>query len=176
MAAEKWRIRDAASEVILYKEGGEDLTYQSVVLTSVETWIQRMLDGLKLLQEEENKAKKNVEVAQKSADELPGLEWNKNEKVLKKLKVTLQFELENLEYSKSRIVTLYADPNDLDLWATWSTKVESLEKSMQSLKKQIQELEGITREVNQDTFDTLEKLRVIKEKIVDANAKIAKRR
>ena len=54
-------------------------------------------------------------MAQKLADELPGSEWIKNEKVLKKLKVILQFELKNLEYSKSRTVTLCARPNDLDL-------------------------------------------------------------
>ena len=51
-----------------------------------------------------------------------------------------------------------------------------MEKNTQSLKKQIQELEGVTREVNQDTLDALEKLRVIKEKTVDANAEIAKKK
>ena len=92
LATKKWRIRDAPSEVIPYKEGGEELTYQSVVFTSMELGIERMLDGLKLFEEEEDKAQKNVEVAQKSANELPGSEWIKNEKVLKKLKVKLQFE------------------------------------------------------------------------------------
>ena len=45
LAAEKWQIRDAPNEVIQYKEGEENLTYQSVVLTSLEAGIQRMHDG-----------------------------------------------------------------------------------------------------------------------------------
>ena len=36
LAAKKWQIRDAPSAVIQYEEGEENLTYQSVVLTSLE--------------------------------------------------------------------------------------------------------------------------------------------
>ena len=95
---------------------------------------------------------------------------------MKKLKVKLQFKLEDLEYSKSRTVALCARPEKLDLWATWSVKVDSLEESTKSLKQQIQDLEGLCREDNQDTLDALENLRVIKEKVKDANAEIAKKK
>ena len=135
-----------------------------------------MHDGLRVLEEEEDRAMKNVEVVWKSVDAHAGADWNKkNYKNLKKLKVKLQFELEDLEYSKSRTVALYASLEDLDLWATWSTKVDSLEESTKSLKQQIQDLEGLFREDNQNTLDALEILRVIKEKVEDANAEIAKK-
>ena len=144
LAAEKWQIRDASSAVIQYKEGGEDLAYQSVVLTSSEARIQEMHNGLTVLEEEEDRAIKNVEVVRRSIDAHGGADWNKkNYETLKKLKVKLQFELEDLE-SKSRTVALCADPKDLDLWATWSTKVDSLEESTKSLKHQIQDLEGFS--------------------------------
>ena len=94
-----------------------------------------MHDGLRVLEEEEDIAMKNVEVVRRSVDANVGADWNKkNYKNLKKLKVKLQFELEDLEYLKSRIVALCASPEDLDLWATWSTKVDSLEESTKSLK------------------------------------------
>ena len=64
LAAEKWRIRDVPSEIILYKEGGEELTYQSMVLTSLETGIQWMHHGLKVFLKKKHKAKENVEVVQ----------------------------------------------------------------------------------------------------------------
>ena len=136
-----------------------------------------MHDGLRVLEEEEDRAMKNVEVVQRSADAHAVAYWNKkNYETLKKLKVKLQFELEDLEYSKSRTVALCADLEDLDMWATWSTKVDSLEESTKSLKHQIQDLEGLSREDNQDTLNALEILRVIKEKVKDANAEIAKKR
>ena len=136
-----------------------------------------MHNGLRVLEEEEDRAMKNVEVVRRSENEHAGADWNKkNYKTLKKLKVKLQFELEDLEYLKSRTVSLCADLEDLDLWATWSTKVDSLEESTESLKHQIQDLEGLSREDNQDTLDALEILRVIKEKLKDANAEIAKKR
>ena len=120
---------------------------------------------------------KNVEVVQRSTDANAGADWNKkNNEILKKLKVKLQFEIEDLEYSKSRTIALCASLEELDLWATWSLKVDSLEESTKSLKQQIQDLEGLCREDNQDTLDALENLRVIKEKVKDANAEIAKKR
>ena len=54
--------------------------------------------------------------------------------------------------------------------------MDSLEESTKSLKQQIQDLEALCREENQDTLDALENLRVIKEKVKDANAEIAKKR
>ena len=177
LAAEKWQIRDAPNQIIQYKEGEENLTYKSVVLISLETEIQRMHDGLRVLEEEEDRAMKNVEVVRRSTDAHAGVDWNKkNNENLKKAKVKLQFELEDLEYSKSRTVALCASPEQLDLWATWSGKVDSLEESTKSLKQQIQDLESLCREDNQDTLDALENLRVIKEKVKDANAEIAKKR
>ena len=136
-----------------------------------------MHDGLRVLEEEEDRAMKNVEVVRRSTDAQAGADWNnKNNKNLKKLKVKLQFELEDLEYSKSRTVDLCASLEKLDLWATWSVKVDSLEESTKSLKQQIQDLEGLCREDNQDTLDALENLKVIKEKVKDANTEIAKKR
>ena len=68
LAVEKWRIRDAPNQVIQYKEGDENLTYKSVVLTSLEARIQRMHDGLRVLEEEEDRAMKNVEVVRRSTN------------------------------------------------------------------------------------------------------------
>ena len=152
LAAEKWRIRDAPSEIIHYNEGEVNLTYQSVVLSSLEAGIQRMQDELRVLEEEEDRAMKTVEELQRSANADAGVHCNKkNSETLKKLKVQLQFEVEDLVHSRSRIVALCADPKDLDLWATWSTKVDALEVSTNSLKQRIKELEGLGQEVNQDT-------------------------
>ena len=177
LAAEKWQIRDAPSEIIHYNEREENLTYQSMVLSSLEAGIQRMQDELRVLEEEEDRAMKTVEEVQRLANADVGAHWNKkNYETLKKLKVQLQFELEDLVYSKSRTVALCADPEDLDLWATWSTKVDSLEESTNSLKQRIKELEGLNQEVNQGTLDALETLKVIKEKVKDSNAEIAKKR
>ena len=102
-----------------------------------------MHDGLRVLEEEEDRAMTNVEVVWRSIDANARGDWNKkNNENLKKFKVKLQFELEGLEYSKSRTVALCASPKELDLWATWSLKVDSLEESTKSLKQQIQDLEG----------------------------------
>ena len=91
LAAEKWRIRDAPNQVIQYKEGEENLTYKSVVLTSLEAGIQRMHDGLRVLEEEEDRAMKNVEVVRRSTDAQAGANWNKkNNENLKKLKGKLE--------------------------------------------------------------------------------------
>ena len=116
LAAEKWRIGDAPCEIILYKEGREQLTYQSVVLNNLKTGIQRMQNGLKLLEVDEDIAKKNIAVVQNLENALTGAEFKKkNEEVLKKLKVKLKFELENLEIAKKRTETLCADLDDVDL-------------------------------------------------------------
>ena len=152
------------------------MTYQFVALTSLEAGIQQMHDGLRVLKEEKDRAIKNVEVVRRSADAHAGVDWNKkNYETLKKLKIKLQFELGDLEYSKSRTIALSTDPEDLDLWATWGTKVDSLE-STKSLKHQIQDLEALSREDNQNTLDALEILRIIKEKVKDTNTEIAKKR
>ena len=136
-----------------------------------------MQDELRVLEEEEGRAMKTVEELQRSAYADAGAHCNKkNFETLKKLKVHLQFELEDLVYSKSRTVALCADPEDLDLWATWSTKVDALEDSTNSLKQRIKELEGLGQEVNQDTLDALETLKDIKEKVKNSNAEIAKKR
>ena len=178
LVAEKWRIRNAPSEIIHYNKGEEKLTYQSMVLSSLEAGIQCMQDELRVLEEEEeDRAMKSVEELQRSTNADTRAHWNKkNFETLKKLKVQLQFELEDLVYSKSRTIALCADPEDLDLWATWSTKVDSLEDSTNSLKQRIKELEGLSQEVNQDTLDALEALKVIKEKVKNSNAEIAKKR
>ena len=39
LVVEKWRIRDAPSDIIHYNEGEVNLTYQSVVLSSLEAGI-----------------------------------------------------------------------------------------------------------------------------------------
>ena len=136
-----------------------------------------MQDELRVLEEKEDRAMKTIEELQRSANADAGAHCNKkNSETLKKLKVQLQFELEDLVYSKSRTVALCADPEDLDLWATWSTKVDALEVSTNSLKQQIKELEGLGQEVNQDTVDALETLKDIKEKVKNSNAEIAKKR
>ena len=49
-----------------------------------------MHDGLRVLEEEEERAMKNVEVVQRSTDAHAGADWNKkNNENLKKLKVKL---------------------------------------------------------------------------------------
>ena len=42
LAAEKWRIRDAPTEVIVYKKGGEEVTFGSVILSNLKSGIEHL--------------------------------------------------------------------------------------------------------------------------------------
>ena len=61
LAAKKWRTREAPTEVIVYKEGGQEVTYISMILSTLKSGIEQLQDKLKSLEEEHKKAKSTVE-------------------------------------------------------------------------------------------------------------------
>ena len=107
-----------------------------MILSTLKNGIEQFQDELKSLEEEHKKAKSTVEEVRQSADLGEGALWNKkNQESLKKLQLKLTYECEDLEKSQSRASALSADPNNHDLWAIWTRKVETQNEIMRRLQE-----------------------------------------
>ena len=65
LAAENWRTREAPTEIIVYKEGGQEVTYNYVISSTLKSGIEQLQDELKNLEEEYKKAKNSQQILEK---------------------------------------------------------------------------------------------------------------
>ena len=102
--------------------------------------------------------------------------WNKrNQESLKKLQLKLIYECEDLERSQSRANALSDDPDNQDLLAIWTRKVEIQNEIIKRLQEQIDDIKGLSREENQETLDILEMVNILIEKIKGKKTEIARK-
>ena len=80
-----------------------------------------------------------------------------------------------MEKSQSRASALSADPDNHDLLAIWTKKVETRNEIIKRLQEHINNIKGLSKEENQETLDALEMVKILTEKIKGMKTEIAKK-